>query len=67
VSTTKKHADAPADPLVLLFAEWRELALVVGNKPEDLDGTEAALRQLEPGLCAQRLREAIARLSENAR
>jgi hypothetical protein len=62
------HMKTPTtDPLALLFTEWRELALAVGNKPEDLDGTEAALRQLEPGLCAQRLREAIGRLSGASR
>ena len=55
------------DPLAMLFSEWRELALAVGNQPADLDGTEAALRQLEPGLCTQRLTEAINRLSVRAR
>lgn len=62
MSSTVKKSNDPLG-LVPLFETWRELALAAGNRPESLDSTEMLLRELEPDLCAMRLRAAISRLS----
>jgi len=45
-----------------LVAEWRRLCLSNGCDEDELDDTEAALRQLEPELARLRLTQAISRL-----
>ena len=50
-----------------LFEQWRNLCLTNGCDEAELDGTEAALRQLGPELARLRLTQAVARLVARAR
>ena len=59
----RKQADPTPDLLDSLFSEWKAAAVANGADPKGVAESEAVLRSFEPSLAAQRLQDALRRLS----